>query len=55
MIDYRGQEAGTREIRKHIVKYVHGMKGSSKLRAKLSHLNSYEEAEEMIAELMEQV
>lgn len=53
MIEYRGVEAGTREIRKHIVKYVHGIPGSSKLRAKLSHLNSYEEAEEMIFELMD--
>lgn len=53
MIDYRGEKAGTREIRKHIVKYTQGIPNSSEMRAKLSTLSSYAEAEEMIFSLKE--
>jgi len=51
LMDYRGVQAGARESRKHLVNYTYGMQGASKLRAKLSQLNSYKEAEDLIAEL----
>ena len=53
MVDYRGEKSGTKEIRKHIVKYTQGIPNSSEMRAKLSTLNSYAEAEDMISVLKE--
>lgn len=53
MVEYRGEKAGTREIRKHIVKYTQGIPNSAEMRAKLSTLSSYTEAEDMINRLKE--
>lgn len=53
LIDYRGQRLGARESRKHVVNYTTGVPGSAKLRGRLSMLDSYEAAEEIIAELKE--
>ncbi len=52
LIDYRGEAIGTRESRKHIMNYTSGLAGAAKLRARLSQLSSYAEAEDMINELV---
>ena len=51
LIEYRGLKVGTQECRKHIINYTNGFKGASKLRAKLSQLNCFEEALEMLEEI----
>lgn len=53
LIDYKGQKVGSNESRKHIVNYTSGLKGASKLRAKLSQMNSYEDAKEALEEVFE--
>jgi tRNA-dihydrouridine synthase B len=51
LIEFRGEQVGAREARKHIVNYVSGIKGASQVRAKLSSLNSYEAAQEILSNL----
>lgn len=53
LIEYRGDEVGSREARKHVVNYTSGLRGASKMRAKLSKLSSIEDATSMINELIE--
>ena len=42
-IEYKGDYLGIREMRKHVAWYTKGMKGSSKLRAQINSVESYEE------------
>jgi len=51
LIEYRGEKVGTKESRKHIINYTTGLPGASKLRARLSKLESYAEAEDIINEM----
>lgn len=51
LVELKGQKIGSKESRKHIVHYTKGMQGSSKLRARLSQIDSYEEAKEALEEL----
>ncbi len=51
LIEYRGEKVGTKESRKHIINYTSGLVGASKLRARLSKLESYAEAEDIINEM----
>ncbi len=51
MIEYRGIKIGTKESRKHMINYTSGLPGAAKLRARLSQLGSYEEAEDIINEM----
>ncbi len=53
LIDYRGERVGAKESRKHIINYTSGLPGAAKLRARLSQLNSYAEAEEIIGTMRE--
>ncbi len=54
LIDYRGERVGTKESRKHIINYTSGLPGAAKLRARLSQLNTYAEAEDIIGEMREE-
>lgn len=49
-IQYKGDFAGIREMRKHVAWYTKGMKGSSKLRDEINRTESYEELEALLYE-----
>ncbi|MDO5590411.1 MAG: tRNA dihydrouridine synthase DusB [Lachnospiraceae bacterium] len=49
-IQYKGDFAGIREMRKHVAWYTKGMKGSSKLRDDINRTESYEELEALLYE-----
>jgi tRNA-dihydrouridine synthase B len=51
LVKYKGEKQGACEMRKHIVNYVHGMNGASKMRAKLAQLDSLESVLEAIEEI----
>lgn len=48
-IEFKGDYLGIREMRKHVAWYTKGMKGSSKLRAEINGVESYEELERLLA------
>lgn len=48
MIEYKGDYTGIHEMRKHVAWYTQGLKNSSKLRAKINQIESYNELEELI-------
>ncbi len=48
MIEYKGEYTGIHEMRKHVAWYTQGLKDSSKLRAKINQVETYEEMEELI-------
>lgn len=48
LIEYRGEKAGARESRKHVVNYVYGIPGASKIRSNLSKLNSFQDAKDLL-------
>ncbi|KMZ54419.1 tRNA dihydrouridine synthase DusB [Dorea sp. D27] len=49
-MEYKGDFLGIREMRKHVAWYTKGMKGSSKLRAMINRVESYEELEHLLAD-----
>lgn len=50
-LEFKGDYIGIREMRKHIGWYTKGMKGASKLRARINQVESFEELEALVAEL----
>lgn len=52
LVEYKGIEIGIRESRRHIVSYTSGMKGAAKIRPLILAVNSVEEAEKLINELL---
>ena len=48
MIEYKGEYTGIHEMRKHVAWYTQGLKDSSKLRASINQIESYEEMENLI-------
>lgn len=48
MIEYKGEYTGIHEMRKHVAWYTQGLKDSSKLRAKINQVETYEEMKELI-------
>ncbi len=50
MIKYKGEYTGIHEMRKHIAWYTQGLKNSSKLRAMINQVESFEEIEKLIYE-----
>ena len=50
-IEYKGDYLGIREMRKHVSWYTTGLPNSSKLRAKINAVESYEELEELLKEI----
>lgn len=53
LVEYKGDNIGIRESRRHIVNYTAGLKGASKLRPKILAINSVEEAEGILNDLAE--
>lgn len=49
-MEFKGDYIGIREMRKHVAWYTKGMKGSSKLRDEINHVESYEELERLLQE-----
>lgn len=49
-MEFKGEYIGIREMRKHVAWYTKGMKGSSKLRDEINHVESYEELERLLQE-----
>ena len=50
MMDFKGEYTGIREMRKHLAWYTQGYPGSSKLRAKVSELETYQDMENLLFE-----
>lgn len=48
MIEYKGEYTGIHEMRKHVAWYTQGLKDSSKLRANINQVESYEVMESLI-------
>lgn len=49
-MEFKGDYIGIREMRKHVAWYTKGMKGASKLRDEINHVESYEELERLLQE-----
>lgn len=47
-IEYDDEIMAVRKMRKHVAWYTHGMKGSSKLRDRVNHIESYNELEHLL-------
>ncbi len=48
MIEYKGEYTGIHEMRKHVAWYTQGLKDSSKLRASINQVESYEEMKKLV-------
>ena len=53
LIELKGERVGTREIRKHLVKYVQGFKGAKEFRSKLVKVETFDQIEAYIQEIIE--
>jgi nifR3 family TIM-barrel protein len=49
MIEYKGEFTGIHEMRKHVAWYTQGLKNSSRLRAEINQVETYEALESLIA------
>lgn len=54
LIEDKGEDTGTKEIRKHLVKYVHGIHGAKEYRSKLVHVKSLSDIASVLNEIAEQ-
>lgn len=52
LLDYKGDYTGIREMRKHATWYTGGYRNSSKLRAKINEVESYEELKALFDEVL---
>jgi tRNA-dihydrouridine synthase B len=43
LIESKGEEVGTREIRKHLLSYVKGFRGAKEYRSKITHVTCYKD------------
>ncbi|RAP38828.1 dihydrouridine synthase [Candidatus Marinamargulisbacteria bacterium SCGC AAA071-K20] len=43
LIESKGEQIGTREIRKHLLSYVKGFRGAKEYRSKITHVGCYED------------
>jgi tRNA-dihydrouridine synthase B len=48
LIESKGEQVGSREIRKHLLKYVKGFRQAKQFRSKLSQVNCYAEIENIL-------
>ena len=55
MLEFKGEYTGIREIRKHGAWYTAGYKNSSKLRAKVCEVETYEELQALFESVLEQM
>ena len=53
MVEFKGEYTGIREMRKHLAWYTQGYPGSSKLRAKVSEIETYKDIETLLADYAE--
>jgi len=51
LIEDKGEFKGTREIRKHLVKYVHGFSGAKDYRSKLVHVKNLNDIKTVLSEI----
>lgn len=54
MVEFKGEYTGIREMRKHLAWYTQGYPGSSKLRAKVSEIETYKDIESILSKYAEQ-
>ena len=54
-IDFKGEYTAIREMRKHAAWYTAGYKNSSKLRARVCEVETYEEWETLFNEVLERI
>ena len=54
MVEFKGENMGIREMRKHLAWYTQGYPGSSKLRARVYELETMKDMEKMFREYAEQ-
>ena len=52
MIEYKGDYTGIHEMRKHVAWYTQGLKDSAKLRAAINQVETYEEMEELVNQVV---
>ncbi|MBE5947121.1 MAG: tRNA dihydrouridine synthase DusB [Lachnospiraceae bacterium] len=52
MIEYKGDYTGIHEMRKHVAWYTQGLKDSAKLRAAINQVETYEEMEELVSQVV---
>lgn len=50
-VEQKGDEAGIREMRKHVAWYTKGLRGSSRLREEVNQVQTYEELENILTSL----
>lgn len=54
MVDFKGEYTGIREMRKHLAWYTQGYPGSSKLRGKVSEVETYSDIEQLLEMYLQQ-
>lgn len=54
MVDFKGEYTGIREMRKHLAWYTQGYPGSSKLRGKVSEVETYGDIEQLLDRYLQQ-
>lgn len=54
MVDFKGEYTGIREMRKHLAWYTQGYPGSSKLRGKVSEVETYGDIEQLLEQYLQQ-
>jgi tRNA-dihydrouridine synthase len=52
LVRYKGVHTGIQESRRHINNYISGLPGAGRLRAKIITINSFQEAQDAIREIM---
>lgn len=52
MADYKGEEVGMREMRRHLTDYVHGFRGASTFRGKLTAVSTLADVRQILDEVL---
>lgn len=52
MLSWKPEYIAVREMRKHISWYLHGYRGASKMRVAINHIESADEAKELITRFL---
>lgn len=55
LVQYKGEEHGMKEMRKHFVHLIRGFDGASEARAKVVHISTLEEAKHVLYGLLDQL
>lgn len=55
LVQYKGEEHGMKEMRKHFVHLIRGFDGASEARAKVVHISTLEEAKKVLYGLLDQL